>query len=507
MQAVLKLFPKKTKGINFRIEILSGITVALALVPEAVAFAIIAGLPPLMGLYSAFFFGIITAVFGGRPGMISGATGAIAVVLTPLVLSHGVQYVLAAILLAGVLQLLAGIFKLGKFIRLVPESVMYGFVNGLGIVIFMAQMGQFKNDGVWKTGGDLMLNLALVIGTMLVLWLLPKFTKVVPSGLAAILFTTAIVIGFGIDTRSVGDVSSIAGGLPSFHFPDVPMTLETLTLIFPYALVIAGVGLIESLLTLNLLDEITETRGSSNKECVAQGASSALTGIFGGMGGCATVGQSLMNISAGARSRVSAASAAIMLLGFVLWGSKMIEAIPMAALTGIMIMIAVGTFEWASFKIVGKFPMSDIIIMIIVATITVVAHNLALAVLVGVIIAALIFAWQNAKHIHAVIQVDENGAKHYQLEGPLFFGSVASFYELFNTQDDPDEIYIDFMNSRVADMSGIEALNKLTERYKKYDKKIHIQHLSPDCRSLLKNAEKLIEVNIVEDPNYHVVHD
>ncbi len=506
MQAVLKLFPKN-KTINYKTEILSGLTVALALVPEAVAFALIAGLPPLMGLYSAFIFGLITSLFGGRPGMISGATGAVAVVLIPLVKDHGAEYVLAAVILAGVLQWFAGILKLGKFIRLVPESVMYGFVNGLAIVIFMAQLDQFKMNGQWMQGVTLWTMLGLVGLTLLILWVLPKFTKVLPAGLVAILAITTIVWVGGIETPSVGNMASIAGGLPTFHWPSVPFTWASVQIILPYAVIIAGVGLIESLLTLNLVDEITESRGKGNKECLAQGSASFLSGILGGMGGCAMIGQSLINISSGARTRLSGAFASLMLLVFVLFASGLIEQIPMAALTGIMIMVSIGTFEWASLKILGKYPLSDVLIMVTVALVTVLLHNLALAVLIGVIIAALVFAWKSAHHIYAIRRIDERGAKHYELQGPLFFGSVHSFNELFTAQEDPSEVYIDFKQSRVADLSGIEALNKLTEKYLKLGKKIHLQHLSTDCRLLLKNAENAIDVNIIEDPSYHVVHD
>jgi SulP family sulfate permease len=333
---------------------------------------------------------------------------------------------------------------------------------------------------------------------------LPKLTKVVPSSLAAILVVSAIVIGFNIDTKTVGDIASIKGGFPPFHIPQINYSFEIVQIIFPFALVIAGVGLIESLLTLNLLDEITETKGNSNKEAVAQGAANIVTGFFSGMGGCAMIGQSLINVSSGARARLSGIIAAIMLLVFVMYGASSIEKLPMAALTGLMIMVSIGTFEWASFKMIGKMPRHDIFVGVLVAVITVIFHNLALAVLTGVIISALVFAWESAKRIRAKKYVDENNVKHYEIYGPLFFGSVAAFNEKFDINNDPNEIIIDFKDCKVADMSGIEALNKLTERYLKLNKKLHLRHLSEDCRKLLSNADKIIDVNIIEDPHYKV---
>jgi sulfate permease, SulP family len=509
MQGYLNLFDFKQK-VDYKTEVLSGLTVALALIPEAVAFALIAGLSPLTGLYAAFVMGLITAVFGGRPGMISGATGAVAVVIVALAKTHGVEYIFATVILAGIIQVLAGVFKLGKFIRLVPHPVMFGFVNGLAIVIFMSQIVQFQTldqNGIyqWLTGTPLYTMLGLVLITMLIIWGLPKITKAFPSSLAAILTISAIVIGLGVDTRTVGDIASIQGGFPPFHIPLVPFNLETLQVILPYAAIVAGVGLIESLLTLNLIDEITETRGSGNKEAVAQGAANMLSGLFSGMGGCAMIGQSLINISSGARARLSGIVASILLLMFIMFGSSLIEQIPMAALTGVMIMVAIGTFEWASFKMIGRMPKHDIFVGMLVAAVTVLLHNLALAVLVGVIISALVFAWENAKRIRAKKFIDDKGVKHYQIYGPLFFGSVVAFNEKFEVLSDPQEVIIDFSESRVTDMSGIEALNKITERYHKAGKKVHLKHLSSDCRALLKNADDVIDVNIIEDPTYHVV--
>ena len=507
MKLIFNLFDTKQK-VDYKTEILSGLTVALALVPEAVAFAMIAGLSPLTGLYAAFMMGLITSIFGGRPGMISGATGAVAVVLVVLAKSHGVEYIFATVILAGILQLLAGFLKLGKLIRLVPHPVIFGFVNGLAIIIFMSQLEQFKNgSGNWLLGTPLMILLGLVLLTMLIIWGLPKITKAFPASFAAILVDFGIVFFFQIDTKNHGDIASIEGGFPPFHIPEIPLNWETLVLIFPYAAIVAGVGLIESLLTLNIVDEITETRGRSNKEAIAQGTANILSGFFSGMGGCAMIGQSLINVSNGARARLSGIFASIMLLIFVMYGSSLIEQVPMAALTGLMIMVSIGTFEWASLKTFTKMPKSDIFVMVMVTLVTVFLHNLALAVIIGVIIAALVFAWDNAKRIRARKTVDENGVKHYEIYGPLFFGSVTAFSEKFDVLNDPDEVIIDFAESRVVDMSAIEALNKITERYHKVNKKVHLKHLSPDCRKLLKNADSIIEVNIMDDPTYKVLND
>lgn len=511
MRGYLNLFDFKQK-VDYKVEILSGLTVALALIPEAVAFSLIAGLSPLTGLYAAFTIGLITSIFGGRPGMISGATGAIAVVIVTLAKSHGVEYVFATVVLAGIIQMAAGLLRLGKFIRLVPHPVMFGFVNGLAIIIFMSQLVQFKSadaNGVlhWMSGAPLYMMLGLVLLTILIIWGLPKLTKAFPASLAAILVVSAIVIGFNLSTRTVGDIASIQGGFPPFHIPEIAFSFETLKLIFPYALIMAGVGLIESLLSLNLIDEITETRGRGNKEAVAQGAANIVTGFFSGMGGCAMIGQSLINISSGARARLSGIIASVMLLVFIMFGSSLIERVPMAALTGVMIMVAVGTFEWASIKMIGKMPRHDIFVGILVAAITVLLHNLALAVLIGVIISALVFAWESAKRIRARKYIDDHGIKHYEIYGPLFFGSVSAFNDKFDVLNDPAEIIIDFRESKVVDMSGIEALNKLTERYQKVDKTLHLRHLSEDCKLLLKNADKIIEVNVLEDPHYRLVID
>ncbi|MEY8781736.1 SulP family inorganic anion transporter [Allomuricauda sp. XS_ASV26] len=507
MKKYLNLFDFSQK-VNYRTEILSGLTVALALVPEAIAFAFIAGLSPLTGLYAAFVMGLVTSILGGRPGMISGATGAVAVVIVTLAQQYGVEYVFATVILAGILQLLAGVLRLGKLMRLVPHPVIFGFVNGLAVIIFMSQMSQFKTvDGEWLSGSTLYIFLGLVLLTMVVIWGLPKLTKVVPASLAAILLVFGIVFFLGLDTRTIGDIASIQGTFPPFHIPDLPFTWETLQIIFPFAGIMAGVGLIESLLTLNIVDEITETRGRGNKEAVAQGTANILSGLFSGMGGCAMIGQSLINTSNGARARLSGIVAALMLLVFIMFGSSLIEKVPMAALTGLMIMVALGTFEWASLKTFRRMPKSDVLVMVLVTLVTVFLHNLALAVLVGVIISALVFAWDNAKRIRARKSIDDEGVKHYEIYGPLFFGSTTLFAEKFDVLNDPEEVVIDFAESRLVDMSAIEAVNKITERYRKVGKKVHLKHLSRDCRRLLANADDIIEVNVLEDPTYKVVVD
>ncbi|MCW1952609.1 MAG: SulP family inorganic anion transporter [Flavobacteriia bacterium] len=507
MKKFIKLFDFSQK-VNYKTEALSGLTVALALVPEAIAFALIAGLSPLTGLYAAFVMGLVTSIFGGRPGMISGATGAVAVVIVSLAKDYGVEYVFATVILAGIMQATAGFLKLGKLMRLVPHPVIFGFVNGLAIIIFMSQLTQFKDaSGQWLTGESLYVLLGLVFLTMLIIWGLPRLSKALPASLIAILTVFAIVFFLDIDTRTIGDIASIQGGFPPFHIPEIPWTFETLSIIFPFAAIVAGVGLIESLLTLNIVDEITETRGSGNKEAVAQGAANILSGVFSGMGGCAMIGQSLINTSNGARARLSGIVAAVMLLVFIMFGATFIEKMPMAALTGLMIMVAIGTFEWASLRTFNKMPKSDVLVMVLVTLVTIFLHNLALAVLVGVVISALVFSWDNAKRIRARKTVDEKGVKHYEIYGPLFFGSITAFNEKFDVLNDPSEVIIDFKESRVVDMSAIEALNKMTERYVKVGKKVQLKHLSQDCLALLRNADALIEVNVLEDPTYKVLTD
>lgn len=523
MRRKLKLFNLKQK-VEYKTEVLSGITVAIALVPEAIAFAMLAGFSPLTGLYAAFVVGVITAIFGGRPGMISGATGAVAVIFLGLITElkdrfpgidseEILQYVFATVILAGIFQILAGVFKMGKFIRLVPHPVMFGFVNGLAVIIFTSQFSNFitKETGELIPTQAFLTLLGLAVLTMLIIWLLPKVTKAIPSSLVAIIVVSAIVIGFGVETKTVKDTLdagvSIQGNFPPLSVPTIPVSWETLLLILPYAGIFAGVGLIESLLSLNLIDEITETRGSGNKECVAQGTANLASGFLSGMGGCAMLGQSLINVSNGARARLSGIVASVVLLAFIMFGASLIEQLPMAALVGLMFMVAIGTFEWASLKTFKKMPTSDVIVMILVTLITIITHNLAVAVLIGVVIAALAFAWENAMRIRARKTIDEKGVKHYEIYGPLFFGSVTAFNSKFNVLEDPKEVIIDFEESRVVDMSAIEALNVITERYHKAGKRVTLRHLSTDCKNLLKNADKIIDVNVEEDPSYKVILD
>ncbi|MCE7064989.1 SulP family inorganic anion transporter [Dyadobacter sp. CY326] len=507
MNAYLNLFDFKQK-VNYKNEILAGLTVAMTMMPESLSFAILAGFPPLTGLYAAFIMGIVTSIFGGRPGLISGGAGATVITLIALMQSHGLEYVFAAVALAGIFQILVGVFRFGKFIRLVPQPVMYGFVNGLAVVIFMSQLEHFKTvvngETVWLSGTPLMIMAGLVALTIAIVLVLPKITKAVPPSLVAIIVVFAVVFVFNVDTKTVRDIASISGGFPPFHVPQIPFELATLQIIFPYALIMGGVGLTEGLLTLNLVDEITATRGNGNRECIAQGSANILNGFFFGMGGCPMIAQTLVNLSAGARARLSGIIASLTILAIILFASPLIELVPMAALTGVMIMVAIGTFEWVSFRIINKMPKQDIFVGMLVAAITIYLHNLALAVLIGVIISALVFAWESAKRIRAKKFTDANGVKHYKIYGPLFFGSVTAFNEKFDIQSDPKEVIIDFSESRVADMSGIEALNKITERYHKAGKKVLLKHLSPDCRQLLINAEDVIAVNIVDDPTYHV---
>lgn len=503
-----------------KIEILAGLTVALALVPEAVAFAFVAGVEPLVGLYAAFLVGLITAVMGGRPGMISGATGALAVVMVALVAQHGVEYLFATVVLMGILQLGAGVFKLGKFIRLVPHPVMLGFVNGLAIVIFLAQLGQFQVPGTahpdghsflpngdWLPGGEMAIMLTLIGLTMLIIWGLPKLTKIVPAPLAGIGVVAALVIGFGINTPVVGDLASIKGGLPEFHVPSVPLNLETFEIILPYAVVLAAIGLIESLLTLNLVGEITNERGGASQECVAQGTANVVTGFFGGMGGCAMIGQSMINVKSGGRTRLSAFSAAMFLLAFILIGSQWIEMIPLAALVGVMFMVVIGTFAWNSLRIMAKIPWTDAFVIILVTGVTV-WKDLAVAVVVGVIVSALAYAWNNAKRIR-ILQRDSirtPGATVYEIEGPLFFGSTDGFAELFHPDEDPDVVIVDFLRSRIVDQSALQAIEDLAAKYQSKGKTLKLRHLSRDCHKLLSKAGQLM-VDSEDDPDYAIAVD
>lgn len=508
MNKLLNFFNPNHK-IDYKVEILAGLTVAMTMMPESLSFAILAGFPPLTGLYAAFIMGLVTSILGGRPGLVSGGAGATVVVLIALMQSHGLQYVFGAVALAGIVQILIGIFKFGKFVRLVPQPVMYGFVNGLAIIIFMAQINQFKiienGESVWLSGPALYTMAALVALTITIVIFFPKLTKAVPSSLVAIVIVFLIVLGFGLDTKNVNDIASVAGGFPPFHIPQIPLTLETLKIIAPYAFVMAGVGLTEGLLTLNLVDEITATRGNSNRECVAQGTANILNGFFTGMGGCPMIAQTLVNLSAGARTRLSGIIASLTILTIILVGAPVIGLLPIAALTGVMIMVAIGTFEWLSFRVINKMPKQDIFVGILVAVVTVWLHNLALAVLVGVIVSALVFAWESAKRIRARKFTDENGVKHYEIYGPLFFASVSNFNEKFDPSADPEDVIVDFKDCKITDMSAIDALNKLTERYRKAGKTLRLRHLSPDCLRLLQNADNLIDVNIIEDPNYQVM--
>ena len=577
-------------------EVLSGLTVALALVPEAVAFAFLAGVPPLVGLYAAFIICLVTSILGGRPGMISGATGAMGVVVVALVAQFGIGYLFPAVVLCGLIQITIGIVKFGKFIRIVPHPVMLGFVNGLAVVILLAQFGSFKTLGTDGTmelleGDRLWIMIGLVVLTMAIIAFLPRFTKVIPSSLAAILLVSLIAVGmnrYAADAGSSTDLDSItvntngdqpvltvrdmivdstraaavisaqrekdkailavaqselpanvqadqigegpisplteqektdamasvdvatvgiAGGLPRFAWLDFqlpPLAWATFWIILPYSLILASVGLIESLMTMTLIDELTETRGRGNRECVGQGVANVACGVFGGMGGCAMIGQSLINVKSGGRGRLSGVTAAIALLLFILFLAPYIEAVPMAALVGVMFMVVIGTFEWTTLQTWHRIPRSEVLVMIIVAAYTVFMHDLATAVIIGVALSAVVFVWKKSKHIVADVKINEYGSKIYPLHGVLFFGTTPEFRELFVPKDDPDDVVIDFYYSRVYDQSGLEAINALAERYTKLGKRLHLRHLSADCQKLLDKAGKLVEVNISEDPHYHI---
>jgi sulfate permease, SulP family len=517
---------------NAKNDILSGITVALALVPEAVAFAFVAGVDPLVGLYAAFMIGLITSIFGGRPGMISGATGALAVVMVSLVAEGnafgaegenlGLYYLFATVILMGLIQMLAGVFKLGKFVRLIPHPVMMGFVNGLAIVIFLSQLNLFKvfngDKLVWLQGQTLYIMIGLVALTMGIMYGLPKLTKKLPEALVAILVVSAIVIFGKLDVATVGSFiregrgEGLKGGLPKFQtdiFSKVPFTWQTLKFIGPYALILAAIGLIESLMTLNLVDELTETRGNANRECMAQGGANIVTGLFGGMGGCAMIGQSLINIKSGGRTRLSGIVAASLLLIFILFASTYIEQIPIAALVGVMFMVVVGTFAWSSFRILSKIPISDVVVLVAVSTLTVI-FDLAIAVFVGIIISALVFSWENAKRIRARKRMREDGTKVYEIWGPLFFGSIIAFNDKFDVKNDPEHVEIDFVESRISDHSALEAVFNLVNKYEAEGKSIKLKHLSEECKVLLyKASDKFREVIVedIDDPRYHLAED
>ena len=516
---------------NVKNDVLSGITVALALVPEAVAFAFVAGVDPLVGLYAAFMVGLITSIFGGRPGMISGATGALAVVMVSLVSEGnamgnpdenlGLYYLFATVILMGLIQISAGVFKLGKFVRLIPHPVMMGFVNGLAIVIFLSQLGMFKStvegEKVWLEGNSLWYMIGLVLLTMIIMWGLPKIkaTKKLPEALIGILVVTGIVIFSNLDVATVGSFirdgggEGLKGGLPTIHletFSKIPMNFATLKFIFPYALILAAIGLIESLMTLNLIDDLTETRGNSNKECVAQGSANIITGLFGGMGGCAMIGQSIINIKGGGRGRLSGITAAVMLLIFIVFASSYIEQVPIAALVGVMFMVVVGTFAWSSFRILNKIPRTDVFVLVLVSGLTVI-FDLAIAVLAGVIVSALVFSWENAKRIRARKRIKEDGTKIYEIWGPLFFGSISAFNDKFDVKNDPQNVEIDFVEARISDHSAIEAIFALVEKYHTEGKKITLKHLSEDCKVLLYKSSPIftgIIEEAIDDPRYHL---
>ncbi len=571
---MFNLFSKRPE--NLKNELLSGLTVALALVPEAVAFAFVAGVDPLIGLYAAFFVGLITSLIGGRPGMISGATGAMAVVMTAFVTVYGLQYLFAAVILTGVIQIFAGLFKLGKFIRLLPHPVMLGFVNGLAIVIGLAQFGQFKTNerivyneqtmsfatqGDWLAFGstELTIMIGLIVLTMLISHFLPKFTKAVPAPLVAIIVCTLLTVFVpGMQSKTVADVvhtkrliakeknikakefNKISGsiaygklakigntiakqdlkldkakpehvlkaGLPTFNIPSITWNFQSFKITFILALTLASIGLIESLMTLSLIDEITDTRGKGNRECIGQGLANVVTGLFGGMGGCAMIGQSMINIKSGGRGRLSGISAAIFLLLFILFAPGLIEMIPIAALVGVMFMVVIATFEWSSLRLFGKVPKSDIIVVIAVSVITV-FMDLAIAVGVGIVISALVYAWNSAKHLRVkeVARDEENESVTYEISGNIFFGSISSFKGLFTPQNDPKDVILDFKKSKVCDHSGLEAVHGLSERYKNLGKTLHLRHLSHECSELLEKAGDLVEVNVLEDPHYHLAVD
>ena len=510
----VQVVPPSLTPAAVKTEVLSGLTVALALVPEAVAFAFVAGVHPLVGLYAAFIVGLVTAIFGGRPGMISGATGALAVVMVSLVAQHGIEYLFATVVLMGILQLLAGAFHLGRFIRLVPHAVMLGFVNGLAIVIFLAQLTQFQvpgsaevsghgmSGGEWLEGAQLYTMLALVALTMAIIWLLPKITNFIPAPLAGIAIVAIIVIAFDINVPRVGDMASIEGGLPAFHIPAVPLNFETLRIIVPYAFILAAIGLIESLLTLNLVGRITGERGGASQECLAQGAANTITGFFGGMGGCAMIGQSMINVRSGGRHRLSGITAALFLLSFILFASPLIEQIPLAALVGVMFMVVIGTFAWETFRIMRVVPIHATYVMLLVTVVTV-FYDLATAVVVGVIASALRFAWDHARRIEAKVDTDEDGARIYRISGPLFFGSATGFVDLFDPGNDPDDVIIDFADSRVTDQSALSAIETIAAMYEEQGKTIRLRHLSRDCYRLLSRTGLLFDKSD-DDPDYGV---
>jgi sulfate permease, SulP family len=493
---------------NFKNDTLSGLTVAMALVPEAIAFAFVAKVDPMVGLYAAFIVSLITGILSGRPGMISGATGALAVVMVSLVVQHGPQYLFAAVVLMGLLQIGAGLLKLGKLAKMIPHPVMLGFVNGLAIVIFLAQIPQFQTatpeghwgwlQGSWLPSTLLLPMLVMVAFTMLIIHFLPRLTKAVPSSLVAIGVIALAVQLLNLDTPVVADMlkgESLKASLPPFAIPTVPLTMETLKIIFPYSVILAAVGLIESLMTLALLNDMTETQGNRNKECLAQGTANVVTGFFGGMGGCAMIGQSMINIQSGGKGRWSGIVAGAALLILILFASPLLAQIPLAALVGVMFMVVIGTFEWSSFRVARRIPFSDAFIIVLVSSVTVFT-DLATAVLLGIVVSALVFSWKKSHHINIQTWIDEEGSKHYDVSGYLFFASVQDFLDAFTVQEDPDEVFVHFKYSRVMDHSGLEAVHMLTEKYLKYNKSLHLSHLSQECLNLVARAEGVITVSI-----------
>ncbi|MCJ8330771.1 MAG: SulP family inorganic anion transporter [Lentisphaeria bacterium] len=552
------------RDINLKNELLSGLTVALALVPEAVAFAFVAGVDPLVGLWAAFFVGFITSLIGGRPGMISGATGAMAVVMTAFVVLYGIEYLFAAVVLCGVIQIVCGLFKIGKFIRLLPHPVMLGFVNGLAIVIGLAQFGQLKENhkvffnetsqhfeitANWMSSSAMIITIVLIALTMGIIHFFPKLTKAVPGTLVAIVAVTLIVQFTPLKSITVSEsvdlqkavaleksqksdlfesekqalvfsaVNSRAHEIAAsnielkektdgrtagrFAIPAIPFNIKSLGIIIGLSVTLAAIGLIESLMTLTLIDELTDTEGNSNRECIGQGIANTVCGFFGSMGGCAMIGQSMINIRSGGRHRLSGLSAAVFLLAFIifppLW--KCIGMIPVAALIGVMFIVVIATFEWTSLRLWNKIPKSDFFVIIAVSVITVL-FDLAIAVAAGIVISALVFAWKKSQRIQADIRM-ENGVKIYELNGPLFFAAVTSFKEIFSIADDPESIIIEFKNCRVYDHSALEAINGICAKYRDLGKTVKLMHLSKDCQKILNKAEAIIEVTI-EDPEYHI---
>ncbi len=492
-------------------EVMAGITVSLALVPISVAFAIMSGVPPIHGLYCSVIVGFIAALTGGRPGMITAATGALAVVMVAIVQKHGIEYLFAATVLTGAIQVVAGITHLGKFIRLVPKAAIYGFVNGLAIVIFLSQVDYFKTEGLdgellWLGGGELARMLGLVGLTMFIIHFFPKLTKAVPASLVAVVFVTLLVMVLGLDAPTVGDKANITGELPTFHIPMVPLTLETLLIVLPYAFILAAIGLIESLITLSLVDDYTHTHGRGNMECIGQGLGNFTAGLFGGFAGCATVGPTIINLSSGGRGRLSGMTAAATILCFILFAGPLIEIVPLAALIGLMFMVVIATFAWSTFDIIRKIPKTDAFVIFAVTVVTVV-EDLAVAVFIGVIISALAFAWENAKNISVRVFISKDGTKTYKIYGPLFFGSISGFNAFFDTETDPKEVVIDFKRSRVCDHSAIEAIDALAEKYIKKETNLHLIHLSPECKQLLAKASDYVEEDKAEDPVYSIMSD